>query len=118
MGDNKRLQPIEHGTHIAEPIADTLDRLVEMDTQIDAAGSGEWADQVGTTDGEFADVGVSGVEMIGASVEAGPAWSGDATLELFGSPAEELDRLAVREILGGYYQQVGVTWDSGTVLHR
>jgi len=51
-----------------------------------------------------------------ASVEAGPAWSGDATLELFASPTEELDRLAVEEIIGGYYRQVGVTWDGGTVL--
>jgi len=51
-----------------------------------------------------------------ASVEAGPAWRGDAALELFDSPAEELARLEVREIIGGYYRQVGVTWDGGTVL--
>jgi acetoacetate decarboxylase len=54
-----------------------------------------------------------------ASFEAGPAWAGDAELELFDSPAEELARLEVREIIGGYYRQVGVTWDGGTVLaHR
>ncbi|HEU5392844.1 MAG TPA: acetoacetate decarboxylase family protein [Streptosporangiaceae bacterium] len=52
-----------------------------------------------------------------ASVEAGPAWRGDATLDLFESPTEELASLAVREIIGGYYQQVGVTWDGGKVLH-
>jgi acetoacetate decarboxylase len=51
-----------------------------------------------------------------ASFEAGPAWRGDATLELFTSPTEELDRLAVIEIIGGYYRQVGVTWDGGHVL--
>jgi len=51
-----------------------------------------------------------------ASVEAGPAWRGDATLELFESPTEELARLEVREVIGGYYRQVGVTWDGGTVL--
>src|SRR6476661_8751370 len=51
-----------------------------------------------------------------ASVEAGPAWSGEATLELFESPTEELARLEVGEIIGGYYQQVGVTWDGGKVL--
>jgi acetoacetate decarboxylase len=51
-----------------------------------------------------------------ASVEAGPAWGGDATLELFESPTEELARLEVGEIIGGYYQQVGVTWDGGKVL--
>ena len=44
------------------------------------------------------------------------AWSGEATLELFESPAEELARLEVGEIIGGYYQQVGVTWDGGKVL--
>jgi len=53
-----------------------------------------------------------------ASVDAGPAWRGDATLELFESPSEELARLEVREIIGGYYQQVGVTWDGGKVLAR
>ena len=53
-----------------------------------------------------------------ASVEAGQAWRGEASLELFDSPTEELDRLAVREVIAGYYRQVGVTWDGGTVLAR
>ena len=53
-----------------------------------------------------------------ASAESGPAWRGDATLELFESPTEELAALEVREIIGGYYRQVGVTWDGGTVLAR
>ncbi|HLX51530.1 MAG TPA: acetoacetate decarboxylase family protein [Streptosporangiaceae bacterium] len=47
-----------------------------------------------------------------------PAWRGDATLELFGSPTEELARLTVDEVIGGYYRQVGVTWDGGSVLAR
>jgi len=51
-----------------------------------------------------------------ASVEAGPAWCGDAALELFESPTEELAGLAIEEIIGGYYRQVGVTWDGGSVL--
>ena len=34
-----------------------------------------------------------------ASPQAGPAWRGDATLELFESPTEELARLEVREIV-------------------
>src|SRR5262249_8771402 len=51
-----------------------------------------------------------------ASAEAGPAWRGDATLDLFDSPTEELARLGVREILAGYYRQVGVTWDGGKLL--
>src|SRR5215467_4350997 len=51
-----------------------------------------------------------------ASVEAGPAWRGDAALELFDSPTEELARLEVREIIAGYYRQAGVTWNGGKVL--
>jgi acetoacetate decarboxylase len=51
-----------------------------------------------------------------ASVEAGPAWRGDAMLELFDSPTEELAALEVREIIAGYYRQVGVTWDGGRLL--
>ncbi len=51
-----------------------------------------------------------------ASVEAGPAWRGDARLDLFSSPTEELAALEVGEIIGGYYRQVGVTWDGGVVL--
>jgi acetoacetate decarboxylase len=53
-----------------------------------------------------------------ASFEAGPAWRGDARLELFESPTEELARLEVHEIIGGYFRQVGVTWDGGAVLDR
>jgi acetoacetate decarboxylase len=56
------------------------------------------------------------VQSGSARFEGGPAWRGDAALELFASPAEELDRLAVEEIIGGYYRQVGVTWDGGQVL--
>jgi acetoacetate decarboxylase len=51
-----------------------------------------------------------------ASFEGGPAWRGEASLELFSAPTEELARLEVREIIGGYFRQVGVTWDGGRVL--
>ncbi len=51
-----------------------------------------------------------------AEVEAGPAWSGDVELNLYESPTEELARMEVHEILGGYYRQVGVKWDGGTSL--
>jgi hypothetical protein len=37
-------------------------------------------------------------------------------LELFDSPTEELAALEVREIIAGYYRQVGVTWDGGRLL--
>lgn len=53
-----------------------------------------------------------------ASVEAGPAWSGDAELRLFDSPTEELASLTVDEVIGGYYRQVGVVWDGGKTLWR
>jgi hypothetical protein len=48
--------------------------------------------------------------------EAGPAWSGDAELRIFESPTEELDRLRIDEIIGGYYRQVGVVWNGGRSL--
>ena len=47
--------------------------------------------------------------------EAGPAWTGDVEVRLFESPTEELSRLEVDEIIGGYYRQVGVEWDGGRV---
>jgi len=57
------------------------------------------------------------VESGAAAAEGGPAWRGDAELRLFGSPTEELDRLEVREVIGGYFRQVGVVWNGGRVLH-
>jgi acetoacetate decarboxylase len=58
------------------------------------------------------------IESGAAEVEAGPAWSGDADLRLFDSPTEELAALEVHEVIGGYFRQVGVVWDGGTVLAR
>ncbi|MEP6851584.1 MAG: acetoacetate decarboxylase family protein [bacterium] len=56
------------------------------------------------------------IESGAADVQAGPAWAGDVDLRLFESPTEELADLEVREIIGGYYQQVGVVWDGGRTL--
>jgi acetoacetate decarboxylase len=56
------------------------------------------------------------VQSGSASFEGGQAWRGDASVELFESPTEELSRLNVGEIIGGYYRQVGVTWDGGRLL--
>jgi hypothetical protein len=53
-----------------------------------------------------------------SSFEAGQAWRGDVELRLFDSPTEELSRLSVDEIIGGYYRQVGVVWDGGRSLAR
>lgn len=56
------------------------------------------------------------IESGAASFEGGPPWVGEAELDLFESPTEELARLAVREPIAAYYRQVGVVWDGGTVL--
>jgi acetoacetate decarboxylase len=52
------------------------------------------------------------------SVEAGPVWTGDAEVSLHASPTEEFDRLAPRELIGAYYQQVGATFAGGTTIER
>ena len=51
-----------------------------------------------------------------AGFEGGQPWAGDATLDLFDSPTEELASLEIHEIIGGYYRQVGVVWDGGRTL--
>ncbi len=56
------------------------------------------------------------VTMSGRDVELGPAWRGEADIELFPSPVEEFARLEVREIIGGYFRQVGTTFAGGTTL--
>jgi len=56
------------------------------------------------------------IESGSSDFEAGQAWTGDADLRLFESPTEELDRLRVDEIIGGYYRQVGVVWNGGRSL--
>lgn len=50
--------------------------------------------------------------------EVGDVWAGTAEVELFVSPSEELDLLPAVEMIGGYYHRVGVSWRSGTTLHR
>ncbi|MFI6642820.1 acetoacetate decarboxylase family protein [Streptomyces sp. NPDC050504] len=56
------------------------------------------------------------VESGAAAFEAGQPWTGDAELELFDAPTEELARLVVREPIAAYYRQVGVVWDGGRLL--
>ncbi|MEU5979199.1 acetoacetate decarboxylase family protein [Streptomyces sp. NPDC047315] len=56
------------------------------------------------------------VESGAAAVESGPAWRGEAELDLFPSPTEELSRLVVREPIAAYFHQVGVVWDGGRLL--
>jgi acetoacetate decarboxylase len=56
------------------------------------------------------------VTMSGTDVELGQAWRGDAELELLASPEEELDRLTVREMIGGYWRSVGTTFAGGVTI--
>jgi acetoacetate decarboxylase len=56
------------------------------------------------------------VTMRGYDAELSPAWTGDAEVTLFDSPTEELAAIRPREIIGGYYRSVGVSWNGGTVL--
>ncbi len=58
------------------------------------------------------------ISSAGAEFERGQAWTGDVDVRLFSSPTEELDRLTVDEIIGGYYCQVGVVWNGGHSLAR
>lgn len=56
------------------------------------------------------------VTMRGVDVELGPAWRGEASLELFGSPVEELTLIAPDEMIAGYWRSVGTTFAGGTTL--
>ncbi|MEV4098027.1 acetoacetate decarboxylase family protein [Streptosporangium saharense] len=56
------------------------------------------------------------ISSAGQSFEGGQAWKGDAEIELFDAPTEELAALRVEEVIGGYYRQVGVVWNGGTLL--
>ena len=57
------------------------------------------------------------VTMSGVDVELGPVYAGEATIDLFDSPTEELTLLAPHEILGGYFRTVGTTFAGGRTLH-
>jgi enduracididine biosynthesis enzyme MppR len=48
--------------------------------------------------------------------EGSEIWRGDAELTFYDSPVEELTRIAPREVIGGYYRSVGVSWEGGTRL--
>jgi acetoacetate decarboxylase len=58
------------------------------------------------------------ITMGGVDADLGPVWEGDAELELFDSPWDEVaSLLPVKEMIGGYYREVGVTFNGGTLLH-
>jgi acetoacetate decarboxylase len=56
------------------------------------------------------------VTMGSRDVDLGPAYTGDANIELFAAPGEELAALEPREMIAGYWRQVGATFDGGTRL--
>ena len=61
------------------------------------------------------------VTMSGVDFEGGPCWAASVDdFALWDSPWDELaSTLPVAEIIGGYYRQVGTSWNGGTTLaHR
>jgi acetoacetate decarboxylase len=58
------------------------------------------------------------VTMKSVDWEGSGVWAGEAELELFDSPVEELSSLAPVEMIGAYYRSVGVSWVGGSVLRR
>jgi hypothetical protein len=53
------------------------------------------------------------VTMRSQDVELGPAFAGEPTVILFDAPGEELASLAPREMIAGYWRQVGATFRGG-----
>jgi acetoacetate decarboxylase len=58
------------------------------------------------------------VTMSGYDVEVGPCFAGDATIAFHESPVEELTSLAPIEMIGGFWREVGTSWNGGTTLER
>jgi acetoacetate decarboxylase len=57
------------------------------------------------------------ITMSGIDVDLGQAWLGKAELEIADSPWDELASiLPIKEIIGGYYREVGVTFNGGKLL--
>jgi acetoacetate decarboxylase len=56
------------------------------------------------------------VTMRSRDVELGPAYTGTAEVRLLEAPGEELAALEPREMIAGYWRQVGATFDGGTRL--
>lgn len=57
------------------------------------------------------------ITMSGVDLDLGEPWEGTAELSLMDSPWDELASiLPIEEIIGGYYREVGVTFNGGTLL--
>lgn len=56
------------------------------------------------------------VTMSGYDGEIADVWAGEADVQLYESPTEELSLLEPLEVIGGFYHKVGVSWRAGTTL--
>jgi acetoacetate decarboxylase len=56
------------------------------------------------------------VTMRGFDADLGPVYTGDAELNLYDTPTEELGRFGDIEIIGGYYRQLGSSMAAGTTV--
>jgi acetoacetate decarboxylase len=56
------------------------------------------------------------VTMRSRDVDLGPVWTGVPTIALHEAPGEELAALAPREMIAGYWRQVGATFAGGARL--
>lgn len=57
------------------------------------------------------------ITMGSTEAEIGATWSGDAELHLADSPWDELGSiLPVEKVLGGYYRELGVTFNGGSLV--
>jgi len=56
------------------------------------------------------------IESGASEFVGGQSWKGDAELRLYEAPTEELSRLKIEEVIGGYFRQVGVVWNGGRSL--
>jgi acetoacetate decarboxylase len=56
------------------------------------------------------------VTMRSRDVELGPVWKGEAEISLYDAPAEELSALEPREMIAGYWRQVGATFVGGAPI--
>ena len=58
------------------------------------------------------------VTMTGFDVEIGRSFTGSFELTLGTAPTEEFCRLVPRELLNGYWREIGFSWKSGITLRR
>jgi acetoacetate decarboxylase len=72
-----------------------------------------WLPSIDSKGDAFAEL----IESTGAKFEGGAPWAAEVeAFKLYDLPTEELAALPVQEIIGGYYRQIGVTWNGGRTL--